>query len=148
VYSRGEPQAAKVPLSSEHSKLEPASFEEKLKLALVLDVSGAGPEVIVVSGAVVSDGPGGSTVHAKIAGSESTFPAWSVARTRKVCAPSARSEYVRGLEQESHGPVSSWHSKVEPASLENSNSAERSLLGSVGPESIVVCGATVSTVHV
>jgi hypothetical protein len=40
--------------------------------------------VIVVSGAVTS------TVHARIAGVASTFPAASVARTSKVCVPSAR----------------------------------------------------------
>jgi hypothetical protein len=41
-------------LSSEHSKLEPDSSDEKLKLALVLDVCAAGAAVIVVCGAAVS----------------------------------------------------------------------------------------------
>ena len=46
-----------------------------------------GPAVIVVSGAVVS---GVCTVHVRVAGVASVFPAASVARTLKVCAPSAR----------------------------------------------------------
>ena len=47
-------QALHVPPSSWHSKLEPASEELKLKLALVEDVEPVGPLVIVVLGGVVS----------------------------------------------------------------------------------------------
>ena len=42
--------------SSEHWKVEPASFEENVIVAFVLAVSGFGPESIDVSGAVVSGG--------------------------------------------------------------------------------------------
>lgn len=47
-------QAAQLPASSLHSKLEPASLEEKEKLAVVAVVSAGGPLPIVVWGAVVS----------------------------------------------------------------------------------------------
>jgi hypothetical protein len=54
VYARGEPQAEKVAPSSEHSNVDPGSLDEKLKLALVLEVKDGGAEEIVVSGATVS----------------------------------------------------------------------------------------------
>jgi hypothetical protein len=56
VYSAGEVQASYAAPSSEHSKVEPASLEEKVRVALVLVVVASGPEPIVVSGAVVSTG--------------------------------------------------------------------------------------------
>ncbi|MFC7359486.1 hypothetical protein ACFQO6_04315, partial [Nocardioides astragali] len=43
---------------------------------------------------------------------------------------------------------SSAHSNAAPASLENVNAAPELMLGSVGAESMVVCGAVVSMVHV
>jgi hypothetical protein len=46
----------KAALSRLHSKLEPASVEEKLKLAEELFTVPDGPESIVVSGGVVSAG--------------------------------------------------------------------------------------------
>jgi hypothetical protein len=45
-----------VPESSEHSKLEPLSFDENSKLALVEMVVARGPESTEVCGAVVSGG--------------------------------------------------------------------------------------------
>jgi hypothetical protein len=66
-----------------HSKLEPSSLAEKRKLASVLRVGSSGPDSIVVSGATVS------TVHANVAALPSVLPAGSVARTSKLCAPSA-----------------------------------------------------------
>jgi hypothetical protein len=51
-------QVAQVRLSLLHSKVEPVSVEVKLKLADVLVVGLFGCEVIVVSGAVVSEEEG------------------------------------------------------------------------------------------
>jgi hypothetical protein len=67
-----------------HSKEEPASEDENEKLADVALVLPEGPPVIVVSGAAVS------IVHVRDAGSGSTLPAASVARTSKVCEPALR----------------------------------------------------------
>jgi hypothetical protein len=49
-----------------------------------------GPDPIVVSGAVTSGGM--ATVHVRLAGVASVFPAPSVARTSKVCDPFGRFE--------------------------------------------------------
>jgi hypothetical protein len=76
--------AAQAPVSSWHWKPAVVSGEVKAKLALVSGVVAAGPDVIVVSGATVS------IVHVTLAGVASTLPDESVARTRKVCEPSAR----------------------------------------------------------
>jgi methylmalonyl-CoA mutase cobalamin-binding subunit len=58
LYSLGELQLLQGPESSLHSKLELLSLEAKPKLALVEVVAAAGPERIVVLGAVTSlDGP-------------------------------------------------------------------------------------------
>jgi hypothetical protein len=99
VRSRGDVHAANGALSSEHSKVEPDSLEENVKLALVLVVVAAGPEPIVVSGAVVSGG--GWIVQLWLAGVASTLPAASLARTSKLCAPTARPVYSRGEVQAS-----------------------------------------------
>ena len=51
--------------------------------------------------------------------------------------------------QAPQAPPSMRHSNVEPASLElNSKSASSAAVGSVGLESIVVCGAVASKVNV
>lgn len=55
-------------------------------LAVVLLVSSVGPEVTVVSGAVVS------MVKVRLAGDASVFPAASVALASIVCWPTARPE--------------------------------------------------------
>ena len=70
-----------------HSKVEAASLEEKLKLAVVAAVEPEGPAVIAVSGGVVS---GVLTVHVREAAVASVFPAKSLARTSNVCVPGAR----------------------------------------------------------
>ncbi len=74
-----------------HSKLEPDSVEAKEKLALVEAVVPEGPELIEVSGGVVSGGGGTSsaegvacTAQVSVAGVGSTFPEASVARTEKL----------------------------------------------------------------
>jgi hypothetical protein len=104
-------QAAKAALSSEHSNVEPASLAVKLKLALVLEVWAGGAAVIVVCGAVVS------IVQLCTAGLPSTFPAASIARTRKLCDPAASPAYVCGDSQATKAALSSEHSKLEPGSL-------------------------------
>jgi hypothetical protein len=78
----GEAQSSQDPLSSLHSKLDPDSDEEKVKLAAVEVVLDWGPLVIEVFGAVVSAGGGGTvTDQSRVAGVESMFPARSLART-------------------------------------------------------------------
>jgi hypothetical protein len=69
---------ASCPPSSEHSNVAPASPALKANVALVLIVVAGGPEVIVVSGAVVS------TVNIRLAALPSRLPAASLARTSKV----------------------------------------------------------------
>ena len=54
---------------------------------------------------------------------------------------------VKGEVQEAKAPPSMLHSKREPASPENTNVGDLSVLGSVGPESIAVLGGAVSTVN-
>jgi hypothetical protein len=64
VYAVGEVQLVQAEPSRVHSKVEPASSEEKLKLAAVDVVLEAGPLVIEVCGVVVSGGGGGGGVVA------------------------------------------------------------------------------------
>jgi len=59
VYFFGEEQALKAALSSLHSKVELASEEEKLNVALSCFTVPEGPESMEVSGAVLSVGGGG-----------------------------------------------------------------------------------------
>ena len=67
----------------------PASVAVNAIEALV-EVPLAGAVVIVVSGGVVSPDAGSLTVQVAVAGEASTLPAVSVARTLKVCEPTAR----------------------------------------------------------
>jgi hypothetical protein len=55
VYETGEEQGLNPAWSSEQRKLEPVSLDVNVKLAPVLVVVVGGPDVMVVSGAVVSD---------------------------------------------------------------------------------------------
>ena len=84
VYFLGEEQALKGALSSLHSKVELASEEEKVNVALFCFMVPEGPESIVVSGGVVSCGGGSTTLKVLEAGVASTLPAASVALTSKV----------------------------------------------------------------
>jgi hypothetical protein len=80
----GEVQATQAPESSLHWKLEPLSVAEKPKLALVEAVVPEGPELIDVSGAVVSAGGVTAwTVQLRVAGETSVLPAASAAFTEK-----------------------------------------------------------------
>jgi hypothetical protein len=54
LYALGEVQVLQAEESSEHWNVDPASLEEKPKLAEVELVVPDGPEVIVVAGGVVS----------------------------------------------------------------------------------------------
>ena len=98
-----------------------------------------GPESIAVCGAVVS------TVHVRLAGVPSTLPAASVARTSKVCSPSARALSACGLVHDANAPPSSLHSKVAPSFAEKAKDAPVERVRTLGPESIVVSGAVAST---
>src|SRR6266516_1555938 len=106
-------QELQLPLSMRQSKVEPASFELKVKLGVVLFDGLAGVESRVVFGAVRS------TVQVWLAGVESVLPAVSVARTWKVWLPSVSAgEMVNGLVQAVQLPPSIRHSKLEPVSEE------------------------------
>ena len=84
----GDAHEAQVPPSRRHSNVEPASEAVNARAAEVSVPEPAGPDVIDVSGAVVS--AGAATVQARDAGVRSVLPAVSVARTSNVCAPTAR----------------------------------------------------------
>jgi hypothetical protein len=77
-------------VSSEHSKVAVVSVELNVNVATALAVEDAGPELIVVFGALVS------TVIDRLAGAPSTWPSPSTARTRNVCAPNESVEVVSG----------------------------------------------------
>jgi hypothetical protein len=73
-----------------------------------LETSPVGPPVIVTTGAVVS------TVHDQVAGLGSVLPTESVARTAKVCAPTATVKDVPETQERKAAP-SREHWKVDPA---------------------------------
>ena len=112
----GELHGAKAAPSSEHSKLAPCSFAEKVKLALVLLVGLAGPASNAVCGGVVS------TVQVKTAGVGSTFPARSTARTANVCSPV--DEVADDSRAGARGPGAGVQATLESAGLAR---AEREL---------------------
>ncbi len=133
--------------SRRHSNVEPASEDENVNCGDAFVIVPVGPESIVVFGAVAS------TVNVRVAGDASTLPAASVARTLNVYAPSASEPRMRGDVHDCHvpavAPVSRRHSNVEPVSLEeNVNVGEFVVIVPVGPVSMVVFGAAVSTVNV
>ena len=135
--SPGPEQAAKASASTRHSKLAPASPEEKPKVGVVSVVRPLGPESIVVFGGVVS------TVKLRLAGVGSGLPAASTARTSKVWAPSASAAvvWVPEPEQAAKASPSTRHSKLAPASSEEKlKVGVLSVVRPPGPESIVVFG--------
>ncbi len=143
LSARGDVHDCQAPESSLHSNVEPASLDENANEAAADAVGPLGPEPIVVSGATVS------TVQVRAASVASMLPAASVARTRKVWSPCARPVSARGEVQVCQAPESSLHSNVAPVSSEaKPKLAEVEAVGPLGPESIVVSGATVSTVQV
>ena len=152
VRTFGGEHGVQPPASSLHSKLE-ASVEENSKLATFEVIVPEGPEVIDVSGGVVSTTTA-STVHVRVAGDGSTLPAASFALTENVCAPDASPAAALGDEQADQSSASSLHSKPEPGSVEeNSKDAVLEVVVPAGPKVIkvsggVVSGTVVSTVHV
>src|SRR5262249_4917282 len=108
----GEVHAPNTPASRRHSKRTPLSFAVNENEGLELFEGFAGDAVIVVSGAVRS------TTQVNDAGVGSTLPAASIARTWKVCEPSARVPVLNGDVQATNAPLSMRHSKRDPSSLE------------------------------
>src|SRR5207247_917705 len=138
----GEVQLENAPESRLHWKVEPASVEVNWKLAVVSLVVTDGLTVIAVSGAVTS------TVHVNEAGVASVLPTASVARTWKVCEPSATPKSVSGEVQLANAPESSLHWKVKPVSVAlNWNTAVVALVGLPGETVIDVSGGRLSTVQ-
>src|SRR5215207_2507114 len=90
-----------------------------------------------------------SMVQLPVAGEPSVLPAGSVALTSNACGPSDSPVYDLGDEQAAKPPPSSWHSKLEFASVEvNSNTASVELTIPVGPSPIDVSGGAASMVKV
>jgi hypothetical protein len=145
VYEIGDEHGLKTAWSSEHSNVEPVSVDVKVNVAAVIVDVPAGPDVIVVSGGVVSDA---CTVHDWLAGLGSRLPAASRACTRNSCEP-GETVYETGEEQGLNPAWSSEHSKLEPVSLDvNVKVAPVLVVVAGGPEAMVVWGADVSTVNV
>ena len=99
---------------------------------------------IVVSGGTVS------TENERVAGVGSTLPAWSIARTAKVWAPSASAVVgvlvAPGPLQGAKTAESKRHSYVAGVWLEeNPKVGVESLVGPEGPELIVVSGGVESS---
>src|SRR3954451_25429571 len=121
-----------------HWNVEPDSVEANAKLAELVVPVPLGPEVIDVSGAVVSAGVV-STVHVRVAGEASVLPAPSVARTSNLCDPSARPLYAFGDVHAAHAPPSRRHWNVEPDSVDaNTKLAKLVATVPLGPDEIDV----------
>lgn len=126
-----------------HWNVEPASVEVKVNVETLELLFAGGPLVMVVSGRTVS------MVHVYEAGVASTLPAGSMARTWKVCEPSASAPVANAEVQALNAEPSTLHWKVEPACVavkENEDVAEFEMSG--GCAVMVVSGGIVSTVHV
>ena len=90
-----------------------------------------------------------SMVQFRSAGVWSMFPAWSTARTLKVCGPWPNELYVAGEVHEAYEPPSIRHWNVAPPSFElNWKVADVDETVPLGPVKIVVSGAVVSMVQV
>jgi len=74
------------------------------------------------------------------------FPAASIPRTRNVCEPTGKPEYVFGELQVAKAAASNEHANVAPASGdENERVASAAVVEAAGPDSIVVSGGVLST---
>jgi hypothetical protein len=83
-----------------------------------------------------------STANARDAGVVSTMPDASLARTRKVCAPSGSSVSARGDLHGANGAASRLHAnRAADCVEENANDGLASPVGPLGPASIRVSGA-------
>ncbi len=139
VVVKGESQSAKGSLSTLHSNVASGSFELNANVGVSSPVRPAGPESMVVTGAVAS------TVKVREAGVASVLPTSSVARTSKVCWPSSSGSAVKGGSQSANGPESMRHSKDEGSVELNAKVGVSSAVRPVGPDSIVVSGGVRST---
>ena len=142
----GELHAPQAPASSRHSNVEPVSVDVNEKLADGDVTVPDGPELIVVSGGVVSGGGGTSTVQVREAGDASVLPAR---------VGGAHVERVRAVRE---ARVAPWASCTSPTrrrragtrtssrsrSTMNARLAESEATVPDGPESIVVSGGVVS----
>lgn len=141
VYDLGDVHEVHAPLSRRHSNVD-GSFAVNAKVADDEVTVPDGPEVMVMTGGVVS--AGGEIVHVRLAG-ELVLLAASVARTSKVCEPLESPVYDLGEVQAPHAPPSRRHSNVEPSSLEvNSKVADVEVTVPDGPEVMVTTGGVVS----
>ena len=109
-------RAARAPGAAVDPALERAGLgrrEAQRRDVAVVEPDGA--DVIDVSGGVVSTGA--VTVHDAVAGVASMLPARSIARTSKLCAPTARPLYDAGEEHVAQAPPSMRHWNVDAASV-------------------------------
>ena len=106
----GVVQAANAAASRRHWNVEPSSDAVKPNVGAFSWVELPGLLVMVVSGGTVS------TVKAQVAGVGSMLPAPSMARTAKVCVPSASASVVNGVVQAANAAASRRHWNVEPSS--------------------------------
>ena len=119
--------------------MEIASAAENANCGAVSVVGPSGPEITAGAGGGVV-----STTNERDAGVASGLPRRSVARTSRVCSPSASAGVVNGELHAANVPPSSRHSNVLALSALNVNVGVASLVTPSGPESIVVLGAPVS----
>ncbi len=91
VYCCGEVQLLKAVLSRRHSKVEFASLEENSKVAEVLFTVAEGPEVMVVSGGVVSAGGAAAVAKDQLLSAPRGLPARSFSVLMNTAVSSASS---------------------------------------------------------
>jgi hypothetical protein len=139
AYVAGDAHDANAAASREHSNVAPASFAVKANAAVALVVVAGGPEVMVLSGAVVSGG--GSTVHSYVAGVGSGVPA-TVDTTSNSWSPTARPVSCTGEVHVAGVAPSSAQVNVAPPRLASkANVASILVVVSAGAAVMVVCGA-------
>jgi hypothetical protein len=133
--------------STRQRNVDDVSLEVKANVGVLSFVGPFGPEMILVSGRVVSGGGAVAvfTVTGRVAGVGSVLPAASVARTATAWSPSGSAAVVHGLVHDAHAPESTRQANVDPLSLEvKANVGVLSLVVPLGPEVIVVSGGVVS----
>ena len=138
----GEVHAVKVVVSVEsipHLKVE-VSLAVNPKVGVLLFEGEFGEDVNDGIGLTVS------IIHVYVAGLASTLPTVSVARTWKLCDPSASAGVVNGEVHAANAPESTEHSKVEASLAVKPKLDVDNLLGLVGLDVNVVSGAAVSIV--
>src|SRR4051794_27776648 len=106
-----------------------------------VEIDGGAPVRVIVGGVL-------SSVHVKLPGDASTFPAASIARAWNVCEPSGGVPSDFGAVHTVKAAPSRLHWNVALGSLVNENEAGPPFGFVTADASRVVSGATVSTVHV